>query len=295
MSLTLERDVPPSRVAEGEGLSKLLHSQLPLDALVAIRCCPYGGAQPGLSKKSKDASRLLCHLEIRQCNPNHPFILDSNRDPRMLNNLNSDNAYIFRITHIQNISWILRNGLHCRNSEHADPEFVSIGNPDLISKRGNRPVPIEPGGTLSDYIPFYFTPFSPMLYNIITGYRDIRQYPSSDIAIMVSSLRHLSELDTAAVYTDRHAYLSAAKFFSSLDNLDQIAWGPLQHRDFKRDVDDPDKIEKYQAEALVHRHLPVDHLLAILCYRDNEKVLLEERRDELGVNITISVNQGWYF
>ena len=213
----------------------------------------------------------------------------------MLTNLNSDNAYIFRITHIRNMSWILRNGLHCRNSEHVDPQFESIGNPDLISKRGNRTVPIEPGGTLSDYIPFYFTPFSPMLYNIVTGYGGIRKRPSSDIAIMVSSLRHLSELDIAAVYTDRHAYLSTAKFFSSLDDLDQIAWGPLQHRDFKRDVDYPDKIEKYQAEALVHRHLPTGLLVAILCYSDNEKVLLEERRNVLGVNVEISVNQGWYF
>jgi hypothetical protein len=44
----------------------------------------------------------------------------------------------------------------------ADPDFRNIGNADLISKRETRQVPIPPGGMLSDYIPFYFTPWSPV-------------------------------------------------------------------------------------------------------------------------------------
>jgi len=51
-----------------------------------------------------------------------------------------------------------------------DPNYRNIGNPDLIDKRSRRVVPIPPGGTLSDYVPFYFTPFSMMMYNIKTGY-----------------------------------------------------------------------------------------------------------------------------
>ena len=46
---------------------------------------------------------------------------------------------------------------------------MEIGNPDLIDKRTHRIVPAPPGGTLSDYVPFYFTLYSPMLYNIKTG------------------------------------------------------------------------------------------------------------------------------
>ena len=83
-----------------------------------------------------------------------------------MNSLNSERALIFRIAHIKNTPWILDHGLHCRNSEECDPNFVEIGNPELIVKRIHRTVPISPGGLLSDYIPFYFTPYSPMLYNI---------------------------------------------------------------------------------------------------------------------------------
>ena len=44
-------------------------------------------------------------------------------------------SLLFRITHIGNVPWILKNGLHCNNSGILDPNFVTIGNPELISKR----------------------------------------------------------------------------------------------------------------------------------------------------------------
>ncbi len=93
----------------------------------------------------------------------------------MRNLLNPEKALIFRITHRVNLTGILANGLYCRNSSRIDPNFVSIGNPDLIINRHNHPVPVPPGGTLSDYIPFYFTPLSMMLYNINTGFRGVRK------------------------------------------------------------------------------------------------------------------------
>ena len=66
----------------------------------------------------------------------------------MSKNLNPDKALIFRVTHRGNVSWILDNGLVSRNSGVADPNFVAIGNPELIDKRRSRDVPIPPGGTL---------------------------------------------------------------------------------------------------------------------------------------------------
>ncbi len=213
----------------------------------------------------------------------------------MLSDLNPDNAWIFRITHIQNVPWILENGLHCKNSGQFDPGFVTIGNPDLIAKRQARPVPIQPRGTLSDYIPFYFTPLSPMMYNIVTGWGDIPRRPNSDIVIMVSSLRSLADSGIDAVYTDRHAYLKTARFLSSLDDLNQIDWVRLQNRDFRRDPDDPEKTDRYQAEALVHRHLPVEALSGIVCYSDAEQRLLEKRSNELGVTLPIKAYRRWYF
>ena len=140
----------------------------------------------------------------------------------MSKDLNPQKALIFRIAHRDNIPWILDNGLHCRNSKVIDPHYVDIGNPDLISKRNGHPVPLRPGGTLSDYVPFYFTPFSIMLYNIKTGWAGIRKRDNHEIVIMISSLYALQKKGISFLFTDRHAYMATAQFFSDLARLDQI-------------------------------------------------------------------------
>jgi ssDNA thymidine ADP-ribosyltransferase, DarT len=69
--------------------------------------------------------------------------------------------------------------------------------------------------------------------------------------------------------TDRHAYLVAAQFYSDLARSDQIDWDMLQRRDRRNDSDDPSKKERHQAEALVHKYLPVDGLSGLVCYNDD--------------------------
>ena len=49
--------------------------------------------------------------------------------------LTAQRARIFRITHIENLHWILAHGLQCGSSAVQDPNFIQIGNPDLIVKR----------------------------------------------------------------------------------------------------------------------------------------------------------------
>src|SRR5262249_40870245 len=102
----------------------------------------------------------------------------------MSKDLNPKKALIFRITHRDNIPWILDNGLHCKSSKMTDPHYVEIGNPELISRRSHRAVPTPPDGMLSDYVPFYFTPFSPMLLNIKTGYGGIPKRRNDEIVIL---------------------------------------------------------------------------------------------------------------
>ena len=209
--------------------------------------------------------------------------------------LTPQKALIFRITHIENLPWILQNGLHCRNSGQFDPNYRDIGNPDLIGKRANRVVPIAPGGTLSDYIPFYFTPYSPMLLNVKTGYGGLQKTPMSEIVILASSLRKVSESGIPFLFTDRHAYLETAEFFSDLNSLDRIEWDILQRRDFTRDPEDPSKFEKYQAEALIQGSLPVEMLSGIACHGEREAAHLGPHLENAQLKIQVVVRPGWYF
>jgi ssDNA thymidine ADP-ribosyltransferase, DarT len=159
--------------------------------------------------------------------------------------LNSDKALIFRITHRDNVPWILDHGLHAPNGHTLDPNFRNIGNLDLIDKRSRRVVKVGKLGTLSDYVPFYFTPFSIMMYNIHTGY-NVRHIPNGEIVILVSSLHRVAELEIPFVFTDQHAYPPMAQYFTDLEDLDEVDWDILNRRDFKHDPDDPGKKERYR-------------------------------------------------
>ena len=209
--------------------------------------------------------------------------------------LTPEKGLIFRITHRDNIPWVLDHGLHCRSSKKVDPNFVQIGNPDLIDKRQDHPVACPIGGTLSDYVPFYFTPKSPMLYNIKTGYNGIRQRSNDEIVMFVSSIHVLHKKEIRYTFTDRHAYLAMASFYTDPADLKSIDWKILRNHDFKRSADDLDKVERYQAEALAYRHLPVDALLGIACHSNSEKDRLEGQLADRDLVMKVVVKPNWYF
>ncbi|WP_447801475.1 type II toxin-antitoxin system toxin DNA ADP-ribosyl transferase DarT [Pseudomonas kilonensis] len=208
--------------------------------------------------------------------------------------LNPEKALIWRIVHRDNLPWILDNGLHCANSNVQSPQYVNIGNPDLIDKRRTRHVPIAPGGVLADYVPFYFTPFSVMMKNIHSG-RSVQQRSNDEIVILVSSLYRIEQMGLPFVYTTAHAYPDWTDYYSDLANLGQIDWSIIQRRDFKRDPDDPQKMERYQAEALIHSHLPITGLLGIMCYTDAMKERIEQDVAARGLALPVHARPGWYF
>lgn len=215
--------------------------------------------------------------------------------PNHYPNLNANKALIWRITHRHNLPWILANGLHAGLNGKRAPEWVVIGNEELIKRRAHRDVPLAPGGVLNDYVPFYFTPFSPMMYNIHTGRGGVKTVANKDIIILVSSLYKVAELGLSFVYTDRHAYPVTARYFNNLDNLNAIDWPLLQQRNFQRDPDDPEKIERYQAEALIHKHVPIQALLGAICYTPQVQLELQQLAAELGGALDIHCRPSWYF
>ncbi|SEH34302.1 protein of unknown function [Methylobacterium sp. 275MFSha3.1] len=209
--------------------------------------------------------------------------------------LTPERGLIFRITHRNNLPWILDHGVHCRNSPVRDPGFVPIGLTDLIEKRNRQAVPEPPRGVLSDYVPFYFTPLSPMLLNIKTGRNGVIRRANEEIVILLTSLHIVARDGLPFLFTGGHASASGAEFFRDLADLDVIDWGILRAKDFARDPEDPRKQERYMAEALVHQVLPVQSLRAIGCScaatQDYAKTLVDQRN----LRLPIALRPSWYF
>lgn len=209
----------------------------------------------------------------------------------MSKDLNPEKALIFRIVHRNNMPDVLANGCHCKNASIGKP-FIQIGNLELISKRDTREIPCGPGGTLSDYVPFYFTPYSPMLYNIKTGYNGVQKHPVEEIVLLVSSLHTLRKQGIPFVFSDRHAYLKTALFSDDLADLNRIIWSILQARNFRKD--DLDRFEKYQAEALIHKHMPLTALHGIVCYNDSVRSDMQAAAEARQVTVKIIKQPSWY-
>jgi hypothetical protein len=208
--------------------------------------------------------------------------------------LTREKGLIFRITHRDNVPWILDNGMHARNGKKFDPTCRNIGNVDLIDKRSRRLVDVPPGGTLSDYVPFYFTPFSIMMYNINTGY-GVKQVPNEDIVIFVSSLPHIAAQGIQFVFTNQHAYPPMADYFTDLAQLDQVDWPLLQSRNFKHNPDDPGKKERYQAEALIWKHVTLKALQGMCCYTAAVEQQVKAEIERRALSFKVGVQQSWYF
>ena len=72
--------------------------------------------------------------------------------------------YAFRILHKDNMPHVMKYGLVHNESPFASDSFVPIGDMSVMNARSTKQLP--DGSFLSEYIPFYFGPRSPMLYNI---------------------------------------------------------------------------------------------------------------------------------
>jgi len=63
----------------------------------------------------------------------------------MSQKLNPEKALIFRIEHVDNLPWDLeKDALNCRNSGEVNPDYVNIGNTELIDLRSLIPYPLPP-------------------------------------------------------------------------------------------------------------------------------------------------------
>ena len=98
------------------------------------------------------------------------------------------------------------------------------------------------------------------------------------------------------LFTDRHAYTATATWSANVDDLaDMIDWDILRRHDFARSDSYPDKMERYQAEALVYRHVPVGALLGIGCVSEAVKSAIEAKIDCARIALNVYVRPTWYF
>jgi len=205
---------------------------------------------------------------------------------------------IYHITHINNLQSILEaGGLWCdaqRISQGLDCENIAHGN--IKERRMRTPVPIAPGGRLTDYVPFYFSNRTPMLYAINTGcVEGLPQGSQSSIIYLVSSVETVAGSDKQWCFTDGHAVEAMSSFYNSASDLTEVDWDVINSWSWKERLDDMDRKRRKQAEFLVHNFFEWDLFLNIGVFSREMKSNVEQLVSGQVHTPLVSVESNWYY
>ena len=199
--------------------------------------------------------------------------------------------YAFRITHIDNIPHIEKCGLVRANSPSRNPNYVSIGDTEVIGIRSQRNIK---GYMLSEYIPFYLGPRSPMLYVIQNGYNGVQRVNADQIVYCVIRLEDIVNSKKECIFTDGHALSGLTNFYEkerlgqintivSYDDVYSSQWNIESDLDLKR---------RKEAELLIRNDLEPRFVRGYVVYNTTAK----QRLESFGIEEKrIVVNSNYYF
>lgn len=183
--------------------------------------------------------------------------------------------YAFRITHIDNIPYILEKGLLRANSSDRSDDFVNIGDPQVIKLRSDM---IIRNIRLGDYIPFYLGPRSPMLYVIQHGYNGVRRQEPQDIVYCVLRLDDVIKGNLECVFTDGHALSALTNYYGKeqLVNIDKIVnYDDVYASQWNNNDSDIDLKRRKEAELLIKEDIAPGYIRGYIVYNDKAKEMLK--------------------
>lgn len=167
-------------------------------------------------------------------------------------------TFIFHFTHIHNLPRILADGglRTCGALRQAGVNYKDVAYSTLQDHRARKLVTCGMGGTLHDYVPFYFCPLSPMLYaiskNKVPGYVE----GTRPLIFFVSSVQAIAQAGLPFVFTDGHGIMDYTGFYDDLNQLTQVDWPLMKSKMWNSTPADPDRKRRRSAEFLIHDFLP---------------------------------------
>lgn len=167
---------------------------------------------------------------------------------------------IYHITPIDNLPAILDAGaLVCKRQATTQQD---VSRAEIQQGRASKDVPDPPGGTIHDYVPFYFGERSPMLLALARHHKTAYRGTQEEIIYLVSAVDLIEKNQLEYVFSDGHTTMKITRMFNSVNDLDKVDWNvvnarqwndvPGQHNDRKR---------RKQAEFLVKGQVPLELLL----------------------------------
>ena len=206
---------------------------------------------------------------------------------------------IFRFIHLDNLrSCFERGGLHAPNHCPDDGKmYRTIHNVDVQNKRHEISISCGPGGTIHDYVPFYFGYLSPMMLNLKTGRVPGYDEGQAPLIYLVTTAQVLRDSGADFVFSNGHGLATFTGWFDDLVDLDKVDWSVVYERYWKDTLEDMDRQRRKQAEFLVHRFCDWSLIQAIGVINQDMKRRVEEILAGYpdGLHKPVVVRADWYY
>ena len=206
---------------------------------------------------------------------------------------------ILRFTHLDNLDTVIRRGgLHAPNHVPDDGlNYRFCHSVEVQSARTDVPIHIGPGGTVHDYVPFYFGYLSPMMLNLKTGRVEGYGEGQDPLIYLVSSAQAIETAGIKFVYSDGHGLASYTEWFDDLSELGKVDWSVVYQRYWKGDINDMDRQRKKQAEFLVHQYCPWSLIQEIVVIDSvmQDRVQAIQAAFPADQRRVVRVDRNWYY
>lgn len=204
---------------------------------------------------------------------------------------------IYRIMHIDNLDVILDcGGMHAPNHPPGGAcDYRAIHNVDIQKIRRQRPIPCGPGGTVHDYVAFYFGPRSPMLFQLHTGWVENYDEGQKPLIYAVSTVETIVQENLGYIFSDGHGIAAFTQWYDSLNDLDKVDWDMVYANYWADTVDDMDRQRRKQAEFLVHRFCPWDSVKMIGVLNKSIKEKVKRILQKKNISVPVKVRRQWYY
>lgn len=184
---------------------------------------------------------------------------------------------IYRIVHVDCLSTLLHRGaLHAPNCTPNDGlPYRLIHDANVQASRRVKPVPCGPGGTVHDYVPFYFGARSVMLLNLKSGRVANYSEGQAPLIYLISTAQAVEAAGNGYAFTDGHGLANFTSWFDDLAQLGEIDWPLLAEQYWNDTPQDNDRQRRKQAEFLVHQSVDWNLIGAIRVLNSDMKVRVE--------------------
>ncbi|MBI2174948.1 MAG: DUF4433 domain-containing protein [Candidatus Omnitrophica bacterium] len=206
---------------------------------------------------------------------------------------------ISRFIHVDNLDTLMRrDALHAPNHVPSDGlPYRFCHDPEVQGARAAVTITVGPGGTIHDYVPFYFGYLSPMMFKLKTGRVVGYDEGQEPLIYLVSTAQAVADAGVGFAFSDGHGLAFITGWFDRLERLDAVDWEMVYQQYWSDNLNDMDRQRRKQAEFLVYQSCPWSLIQEIVVINAamRERVEAIQAAFHVSKRKMVKVERRWYY